>query len=781
MYNSKKKGEDDIQKAFKFKVRTDKDTLELFRKAAVEYSEYYKRLTAFLCERLTDMTWGEVASYVPEGYRQNDYYKYMIEDGNKDLPLYKMFTKSASSMFVDYTIFRYIQVVNPEGYSGNITGFSESSYRLYGYMKNVISNLRTKFTTLKTGIKYKKFNPTEADEETILNQTVFEMEKRGFESKADFEKTVNYLKERGKTEEAARFQCLMEYFSANSDKIEGYKESLVLEDIQKFGGCNRKKTNSFTIRLQTSSISEDGLAGYTMRLGSGKLGEISLMGHKSVVKVVDGKRVNLVDICSKKKVGDDKTFVVDGDTLYVCITAPVNFIKNGKTAEKTVGVDMNMKHAIISVSDNASGMEGFINIYEELLKDEGFRQTLDKTELSKYKKLAEGVNIGIIEYDGLYERIVKQKNGDSKVDRKLIEREAAIERVFDNIRKNTSDLGIENYINYNKMLRAKIKSAYILKDKYYEMLSDYDRQYTGCETMTKEERMKCRDEFNETERGKEILGKLDRVYKDIIGCRNNIVTYAVNLFIGNGYDTVMLEYLDSSQMKERRIPSPGGLMKFHCLEGKTEDEVNDFLKKGRIPKSYYTFEYDKGGKLSNVEYSETGDKTQKRNRFKNLVPKFLQWANIKDKFLEFQNNRDIQIGFVPTPYTSQTDSKTHSLYYIKNDSVDEKKGKRKKDEWMVAPKESVRKDQESFINGMNADTNSANNIRYFIENKTLADKFLIRTKDGAGMYNKPVFELKECYKKNPNVTVFNALKKTLGAIYGRLDENGNFIEDECGK
>jgi hypothetical protein len=784
MYNSKKKGEGDIQKSFKFKVKTDKETVELFRKAAVEYSEYYKRLTTFLCERLTDMTWGEVASFIPEKYRKNEYYKYLIKEENKDLPLYKMFTKAASSMFIDHSIERYVEALNPEGNTGNILGFCKSSYVRGGYLKNVVSNIRTKFATLKTGIKYKKFNPAEDDEETILGQTVFEMEKRGLEFKCDFEKTIKYLNEKGKTQEAERLQCLMEYFSTNTDKINEYRESLVLDDIRKFGGCNRSKSNSFSVTLEKADIKEDGLTGYTMKV-SKKLKEIHLLGHRRVVEVVNGRRVNLVDICGDKS-GDSKVFVVDGDNLYVCISAPVKFSKNGMEAKKYIGVDMNMKHSIISVSDNASDMKGFLNIYKELLKDEGFRKTLNATELEKYEKLAEGVNIGIIEYDGLYERIVKQKKENSvdglkvQAEKKLIEREAAIERVLDKLRKGTSDTDTENYINYNKILRAKIKSAYILKDKYYEMLGKYDSERAGSGDLSEENKIKYKDEFNETEKGKEILGKLNNVYKDIIGCRDNIVTYAVNLFIRNGYDTVALEYLESSQMKARRIPSTGGLLKGHKLEGKPEGEVTAYLKANKIPKSYYSFEYDGNGMLTDVKYSDMGEKARGRNRFKNLVPKFLRWASIKDKFVQLSNYKDIQMVYVPSPYTSQTDSRTHSLYYIETVKVDEKTGKEKK-EHIVAPKESVRTEQESFVNGMNADTNSANNIKYIFENETLRDKFLKRTKDGTEMYNRPAFDLKECYKKNSNVSVFNTLKKTLGAIYGKLDENGNFIENECNK
>ena len=68
--------------------------------------------------------------------------------------------------------------------------------------------------------------------------------------------------------------------------------------------------------------------------------------------------------------------------------------------------------------------------------------------------------------------------------------------------------------------------------------------------------------FANTETAKEILYKLNKIESRLIGCRDNITNYAFNVFKDNGFDTISLEYLDSSQFDKTRMLTPTSMLKY---------------------------------------------------------------------------------------------------------------------------------------------------------------------------------------------------------------------------
>jgi len=775
-------GENTINKTFIFKAKCEKnDIISLWKPAAEEYCNYYNKLSKWIGDSLTTMKIGDLAQYITN--QNSAYYLAVTNDSKKDLPLYKIFQKGFSSQCADNALYSAIKAINPENYNGNSLEIGETDYRRFGYVQSVIGNFRTKMSSLKVSVKYKKFDVNDVDEETLKTQTIYDVDKYGIESIKDFNEFIEVLKLREETpqlnEKITRLECLCGYYSKNEENIKNEIETMAISDLQKFGGCQRKSLNTLTIHKQNSLMEKVGNTSFTLQLSFNKKPyTINLLGNRQVVKFVDGKRVDLIDITEKH--GDWVTFNIKNDELFVHLTSPIDFEKEVCEIKNAVGVDVNIKHNMLATSIKDDGnVKGYINLYKELVNDCDFISTCNEDEFDLYRQMSESVNFGILETDSLFERVVNQSKGGC-LNNKFIRRELAMQKVFDNITKTNKDQNIVDYVNYVKMLRAKYKAYFILKEKYYEKQKEYDIKmgFTDVSTESKETMDKRRMEFPfvNTDTAKELLAKLNNIEQDLIGCRDNIVTYAFNIFKNNGYDTLAVEYLDSAQFDKRRMPTPTSLLKYHKFEGKTKDEVEDMMKSKKFSNAYYTFKFE-NDVVSNIEYSNDGIWKQKQLNFGNLIIKAIHFADIKDKFVQLCNNNKMNIVFCPSAFTSQMDSITHTLYYV--EKITKKKNGKEEKKYVLANKKMVRTQQETHINGLNADYNSACNLKYIALNDELrnemTDTFKVTNRQKT-MYGIPAYNIKRGFKKNLSAKTINTFRKLGHYRDGKINEDGMFVE-----
>jgi len=796
-------GENTINKTFIFKAKCDNnDIISLWKPAMEEYCTYYNKLSQWICNNLTSMKVKDLFAYLDDKQKTKPcvdkktgetkigvgYYRYFIENNKEDMPLYWLFTKNCSSSHADNLLFEFVRKVNHEEYNGNSLGMGETDYRRFGYFQNVISNFRTKMSSLKATTKWKKFDVNDVDEDTLKNQTIYDVDKYGIESVNDFNERIDILKIREETEQTkdkiARLECLCKYYKEHEEDIKNEIATMAIADLQKFGGCQRKSMNTLTIHKQDSPMEKVGNTSFNLRLTFNKKPyTLNLLGNRQVVKFVGGKRIDLINITENH--GDWITFNIKNNELFVHMTSPVDFEKEVCEIKNAVGVDVNIKHMMLATSIVDDGnVKGYINLYRELVNNNDFIATFGNSKnghqgLEIYEQMAENVNFGILETESLFERVVNQSNG-GELNNQLIRREIAMQKVFDNITKTNNDKNIVNYVNYVKMLRAKYKAYFILKEKYYEKQKEYDDMmgFNDESTENKEMMDKRRFEFSfiNTDTAQELLIKLNKVEQDLIGCRDNIVTYAFNVFKTNGYDTLAVEYLDSAQFDKAKMPTPKSLLKYHKFEGKTIDEVKEMMNNKNFTNAYYNFKFE-NEIVKDIEYSTDGIWRQKKLNFMNLIIKAIHFADIKDKFVQLCNNNSMNVVFCPSAFTSQMDSITHSLYYIEKTSKT-KNGKEKK-QYVLANKKMVRTQQEKHINGLNADFNSACNLKYIALDEELrnamTDEF--NPKKQKTMYGVPAYNIKNGFKKNLSTKTINTFR-TLGHYRdGKINEDGVFVEN----
>lgn len=776
-------GEATINKTFIFKAKCKKnDVISLWQPAAKEYCGYYNKLSKWIADNLITMKIGDLAQYITN--QNSAYYIAVTDETKKNLPLYRIFQKGFSSQCADNALFCAIKSINPENYKGNSLGIGETDYRRFGYIQSVVGNFRTKMSSLKATTKWKKIDVNNVDDETLKIQTICDVDKYGIENAKDFKEFIETLKMREKTpqlnDKIARLECLCDYYSKNEKTINNEIETMAIADLQKFGGCQRKSLNTLTIHKQNSLMEKIGNTSFSLQLTFNKKAYvINLLGNRQVVEFVDGKRVDLIDIAENH--GDWITFNIKNGELFVHLTTPIVFEKEVCEIKNAVGVDVNIKHSMLATSIKDDGnVNGFINLYKELVNDDEFVSTCNEDELALYRQMSENANFGLLETDSLFERVVKQlKLG--RLNNKFIRRELAMQKVFENITKTNKDQNIVDYVNYVKMLRAKYKAYFILKEKYYEKQKEYDVKmgFTDVSTECKETMDKRRMEFPfvNTDIAKELLAKLNNIEQDLIGCRDNIVTYAFNIFKNNGYDTLAVEYLDSSQFDKRRMPTPKSLLKYHKFEGKTKDEVEDMMKSKKFSNAYYTFKFE-NDVVSNIEYSDDGIWRQKKLNFGNLIIKAIHFADIKDKFVQLCNNNKMNIVFCPSAFTSQMDSITHTLYYVEKITKNKRGNEEKK--YVLANKKMVRTQQETHINGLNADYNSACNLKYIALNDKLRNKmtdmFKVSNKCKT-MYNIPAYNIKTVFKKNLSAKTIQTFRGLGHYRDGKINEDGMFVEN----
>ena len=709
---------DEIVKTYSFKVmRCNNDIDKKLREAIAQQQNYYNLCSDWIKDNLTTKI-GDLYKYIPEKKRNNAYATCLISEEWKDKPLYMMFKKGFSGNNRDNAIYEAIVANNPEKYNGNIFGFSETIYRRFGYVQSVTSNYVTKISKMSTGIKKKKLSDVPSFDE-MAEQVIYEMEHNGWTSLNDWNQWFEYIESKEDTNHAIikRMKDLREFYDGHRVEVDLMMEEKSIESLISFGGCHRNNSKQ-SMSLMCSSGTKfdikknDNRKSFNINIANAIC--VDVFGRKDVIDK-DGNL--LVDIC--KNHGDSIVIKIDNGKVYVDINTKVIFKKNISSVDKVVGVDVNIKHMLLATNivDDGSVI-GYVNIYKEVVNDKDFRKVSNVGIIKTFEELSKFVTFCPNEFELLFSRISKQRGFDSK--------DSEIEEAFTNVlyklKKKYIDSG-DNvkriYIENVLKIRSQIKAYAVLKNVYYDKQSEYD--------LDNDKQI----QFADTECGREIISKLNNISKTIIGCRNNIIQYSYRVFTDNGFTTIALENLTSSQFeKVKNLPSVKSLLNYHKILGCTEYEMMQKGVYSVIKKGYYDILFD-GGKVVDAKLSDSGKMVKLKDDFFNLMIKSVHFADIKDYFITLSNNGSVGVSLVPSYFTSQMDSIDHKIYC----KVDEKSNKLK-----LVDKRCVRKSQEEHINGLNADFNAANNIGYITSNKTFRDMFLRQTRTDKSLYDKPSYE-----------------------------------------
>lgn len=766
---NKKTNSQTVTKAYKLKAKIGTaDIMKDWMPAIDEYSKYYNKLSNWICANLTTRTIGEMIDLYNVD-KSKPYCQYFLDEQKRNLPFYMLFLDNYGQG-IDNLLFEIVRNANPEGYNhekDNIFGISDTYYRRFGYVKCVASNYKSKLSTIRTKIKNHKIEigsiPTD---DVLLEQTAYEVIKNDYKKDEEWKRDIEYQHCKAEKNQTLiyRLETLFAFWQKNKQSVLEYINKQRVETLSEFGGCKRKDTNlSMCLNFAENNIkiTPIGLSRYEIRFGKSSL---TLLGHRSLSKS-NITKFGVSVTFQIKKLRDNRY------EMYAIITSDSDYTKQTREPKNTVGVDVNIKHMLLSTSIRKSTKDlvGYVNLYDEFMKNEDFVKSCNDKERDMYRKIAEHPTFGVLEVESLFSRyLIRRYRNDSSrfnkvCDRNTSKREAAIRTVFEQLEKKyKDDHKIMFYLCSVQKMRAQYQAYFILKETYYTLQQEYDNRM-GSASQT--------NPFINTDEAKEILVKLNNVLQKLIGCRDNIVTYAFNVIRENGYDTIALEYLNSSQFeKHYSLPTETSLLKYHKLEGKNISVWNSNYTKLH---NVYEPILDDNGNITKFSLKDKGCELMAKDSFYNLIIKAVHFADIKDKFAQLSNNTDIQTAFVPSAFTSQMNSINHKVYCVKKMSS---KGKM---EDTLVNKRYVRRGQEDHINGLNADYNAACNIEYFVTNEDLRKMFTIQNNDKK-CFNAPNFMVKKNYKKGMGASVIKALRST-DHIYELSDAEYQQLQDDYKK
>ena len=719
MASHKKTESNQIIKTFSFKIKNANGlSLDVLNDAITEYQNYYNICSDWIKDHLT-MKIGELYKYIPDEKKNSGYALTLISDEWKDKPMYMMFKKGYPANNRDNAIYETLNTCNTEHYTGNILNFSDTYYRRFGYVASTISNYVTKISKMSTGSRSKNIS-NDSDVDTIMEQVIYEMEHNGWTSVKDWENQMEYLE--SKTDSNPNFvyrmTTLYEFYKSHIDEVNSKMETMSIDSLIKFGGCRRKDSKKSMYIMGGSNTPFDitQIGGNSLNIKFSKNLNVDVFGRYDVIK----DNTLLVDIIN----GHGASFVlkiINGE-IYIDINVSVPFDKKIATTNKVVGIDVNIKHMLLATNILDDGnVKGYVNIYKEVINDSDFKKVCNSTVMKYFTDFSKFVTFCPLEFDFLFSRVCNQKgiyNDNSAMEKSFSDVLNKLKWNFIETGDNTKRIYIENVMK----LRSQMKAYAIVKNAYYKQQSEYD--------FGKSEEFIQEHPFSNTDKGIEILNKLDNISKKILGCRNNIIQYSYNLFEINGYDMISLEKLTSSQFKKKPFPTVNSLLKYHKILGCTQEEMEKKDIYSVIKKGYYDIIFD-NDVVTDAKLSAKGELSKFKDDFFNLMIKSIHFADIKDYFITLSNNGVTGVSLVPSYFTSQMDSIDHKIYFVQ----DNKSGKLK-----LANKHKVRSSQEKHINGLNADYNAARNIAYIMENTECRNMFMKQSRTDKSLYNKPSYE-----------------------------------------
>lgn len=724
--------ENHVMKTFLLKLKESlngQKQTAFIRSEIAKFTNHYNELSKFIAEKLLDDLVTTLAPLIPEKKRNSEYYKYLTSGKWDGMPLYVIFKDGFKAVHGDNILLSsLVRLYCEQNYHGNGLGICDSYYVACGFAAEVIANYRSSFKQPKVKIKNKKLSENPKDDE-LIEQCIYTIyyEFDGEKGYDVWKDEIKYLKERGEAKECRlkRIQTLFDFYKKNKELVDERVSNIVVENIKEFGGCKRDiDCPSMGLQMQT---------GYTISLNEKRNGYTIVFWGKDTKNTFEayGNRMALLngeEIVDLPNTHGNKLTIIDrGNAIYAAVTAQVPFEKHIPVGNKTVGIDLNLKHSVFATSIIDDGkLNGYINIYKELLNDCEFVKYCPKELLKYAKDASKYVLFAPIEIELLRSRVIYSK-GCIGVDdyANVYKTEEAFVNVIKSLQtKCEADGDIHGalYLSYFSKMRSQLKNYISLKLAYYEHQRAYDVKmgFTDISTESKETMDERRKQFpfSKEKDAQEIITKMKNVSNVIISCRNNIAVYIYKMLERNGYDFIGVEKLESSQMKKRQprsFPTIKSILNYHKLAGMTMDEIKKQGVYDVVKRGLYDLEFDADGKLCGAKYSDNGNARFIEDEFYISGLKAIHFSNMKDYFVKLSNNGKIGIALVPPSFTSQMDSVGHKLFMKKN-----KKGK-----LVVADKNDVRSCQERHkINGLNADYNAACNIGFIVENDDMRESLL---------------------------------------------------------
>ena len=706
------KREGEVYKTYKLKVKKFEGNVDIIA-GITEYDQKFNNVSQWIADHLTTMTIGEAASRICQKKLQGKakYVKHCLSAEWRDQPLYKIFCKGFNGMDADNLIIECTKVEDNCRYEKEKSlGFTESTFRSFGFAADAVFNMKSRMTSAKVKVGRKNIDDESSDEDKCM-QTVYEIQKHDLLTDDNWKDWMSYLEMKSDQErELQRINILYDYFRRNRQTVFDKLDNLKVEMLSKFSGSKRKsnrKTLTFN-KLLYDIKKKDDCQGFELSFAVGKEHvKFDLFGHRALIK--NGEI--LTDI--EKRHGSQLSIEIDGEDMYVIVSMRDCCVKNESNLNKIIGADVNIKHAFLMTSEKDDGsLNGYVNLYKELLSDKEFIDVLNKDEFDIFTELSKYVTFGLIETPYFGSRIIDTTQHD-----KIVE-----DRITSGMKKVASRLISEGkereriYVQNVLKIRALLKSLFSVKLAYSIDQCVYDNlmKFGGNDPRRKEEG------FHTTCRGISLRSDIDLLSKKILACRDSIAEYCYYVLGLNGFDGIALENLESSSFMDVKIsyPTCKSMLEHYKLKGKTVDEAENDENVGKFVKQGHYDMITVYGKIVDMKYSEKAVKLHRKNLLYDTVIKSTHFADVKDKFIELSNNGNVSVVIVPPYFSSQMDSVTHKVFteeivvYRKD-----KNGKNRKNrKTVLVDKRKVRKTQESHINGLNADYNAALNLKYIADN-----------------------------------------------------------------
>lgn len=744
--------------SYKLKVINQKECVEQLRELSRQYREMFNVLSSEVVGNITTMTIGKLRRHIEPILKEGKYEKYksiVMYPENKDMPLYKLFMEDSLFMYdtcieeknvketdtvigekfikdgkdrsnIVFECFTRPLLIESGKYG--VPFMTDSTLYRFGVTNAVVSSLESYFSQFSPRIK--KAAITEASEtSTIMDQLVLENDAIMKRHKGDritdaWENEIEYLEERYPS--PAKLDRVKTLYKAlgnvGEEELNSHKTMILLEQIQTRFSKIEKNSSTITFnkipQLKAKirqRVGEDGIATPNIDIElSSKKDSVVLKtgGHR---KLFGEDASQLIDLSG---VSYSLTIQFKGNDIYAILVfnrdVPDNPIGENPKGE---GIDINVKHMMIVTSIPADKLK-FPNIMERLLSDkdasEALRKRYGKEVTDSLSELAKNATFGYLGADFIYDATRRTFGDDQKASK-------AIDALLGKMIAEETDEAAKHYLGANLKMRRLLANHYRWKRVYADKKGEYQKGWT-------EDDFRSRgDEFENTEEGARLTGKMEEILEHVKGCRNDIIHYVYKL-VENHTDTELLgfEYLTSSQFEKRQVcASPNSLLHGdkHNFFGKplSDLEKSDAYAK---KKDYYNVYTDDEGNVKDITMTEYGLRKNDESLFFNGLIKAISFASIKDEFSKLASFRKLKTAYAPAMYTSQMNSKTHKMYTY----IDEKDGKEK-----IAKKNQVRKGQERHVNGMNADVNASLNIKHAVTEPT---KMFVGT--AKWKYGKPI-------------------------------------------
>lgn len=707
-------------KAYKLKISDCNFDIENVIK---EQQNYYNNFSMWINSHLTHKVSDVLLPYFEEKSKNTKYYQNVVD--KQDLHLYTFIKVVNHNFLKNAFFFSVVKNLNVDQYNGNILNISDTDYRLQGYINAVLENYKSSLKLLKPKVKSHAIT-NESDDDKKCQQCVYELNRHNdFFNEKGWEDYIKYLNNKADVSQNIldRINILFEYYKNNKDYVNEQYNLSCISRLVSYNGCVKDQNKlSMTVNsgnkpvFSLEPISDD--FGYKMTLIYGrdatKRHSITLKGHRNLIEFKNGERIEKTNLTEEPC--HTLTLTKEASGCYAIATCNVEFSKESQPIENVVGVDINTKHTLLSTSIIDDGrFSGYFNIYKVLLKDREFLSLIENNKqlVQIYTELSKSVTFCPIESEFLYTRKYNTTTKNAQIEKCISK---VLKQYQDGFYK-IGDIDNRNYVAHVKMLRSKISSYFTVYMKYLSEQSKFDKDILN-ENLV----------FSSTEQGVGFWKKLHSIESDIIGCRDNIINYAFRLFRKNGYDTISLESLTSSSFeKSKSIPSIDSMLDYpkHGWRGMNINDVKATKDYEKFSDKY-EFILDNENNVIDLAYTEKGIETYYKPLFYNLIIKKVNFASIKDKFIEISNNTNINIVIVPSFFTSIMDSTDHKIF------VDENHKR--------LDKSKIRVIQEKYINGLNADYNAANNIAFLAKDKEW--RTMLCNEKPKFDYSTPVYESK---------------------------------------